>query len=248
MDLQNKFEQQGNRLFRNRGWLPILILVPGALIFWREQVHGTFISENHTYLMLYEMICLFVGLAGLFVRAYTVGHAHPGTSGRNTDKQSADTINTTGIYSVVRHPLYLGNFLMWLGVALLTENVWFIVTFCLLFCIYYERIMFAEEQFLKKKFKDVFLRWADQTPAFFPRFGQFVKPDRPFDLMKAMKAEKNGLLALFTVFFAFDFSGAAIRGDHHRNYVLMIGFIVSAVFYLIMKYLKHKTNRKRVRS
>ncbi|MGB8874133.1 MAG: hypothetical protein WCC75_12145, partial [Desulfobaccales bacterium] len=40
-----------------------------------------------------------------------------GTSGRNTQGQVAETLNTTGIYSLVRNPLYLGNFLIWLGLS-----------------------------------------------------------------------------------------------------------------------------------
>jgi len=82
---------------------------------------------------------------GLFIRAYAVGHTPANTSGRNTKEQLADELNTTGIYSMVRHPLYLGNFFMWLGAAVLTKNGWFIVAFILLYWIYYERIMFAEE-------------------------------------------------------------------------------------------------------
>ncbi|NLL27934.1 MAG: DUF1295 domain-containing protein [Bacteroidales bacterium] len=38
-----------------------------------------------------------------------------GISGKNTEKQIADFLNTKGMYSIVRHPLYLGDFLMWLG-------------------------------------------------------------------------------------------------------------------------------------
>ena len=41
----------------------------------------------------------------LYCWAYTKN-----TSGRNTHDQVADSLNTSGIYSIVRHPLYVGNF------------------------------------------------------------------------------------------------------------------------------------------
>src|SRR5690625_4190690 len=115
------------------------------------------------------MFAVLVSIAGLSIRLVTIGFTSKNTSGRNTTEgQVADTLNTTGIYSTVRHPLYLGNFLMWLGIALWTGNFWFIISFCLFYWVYYERIMFAEESFLRKKFGDRYLEWAEQTPAFFP--------------------------------------------------------------------------------
>ena len=58
-------------------------------------------------------------LSGLALRAYTVCTTPKGTSGRNTARQVADHLNTKGIYSVVRHPLYLANYLIWAGILLL---------------------------------------------------------------------------------------------------------------------------------
>src|SRR5690606_25761265 len=141
------------------------------------------------------------------------------TSGRNTHEgQVADTLNTTGIYSIVRHPLYLGNFLMWLGPALLTENLWFIIVFILSYWVYYERIMFAEEQFLARKFGEVYTKWADSVPAFIPKFRPFSKPDFPFSIKKVLKKEKNGLFALFFIFMVFDFIGEWLKDHTHFNY------------------------------
>ena len=71
---------------------------------------------------------------------------------------------------MVRHPLYLGNFFMWLGVAMLTENTWFSIAFVLFYAFYYERIMYAEESFLRAKFGKTYLDWAAQVPAFIPSF------------------------------------------------------------------------------
>lgn len=53
------------------------------------------------------------------------------------------------MYSIVRNPLYLGNFLMVLRVVLVLRVWWLSLLYLLVFTIYYERIIFAEEMFLK---------------------------------------------------------------------------------------------------
>ena len=98
---------------------------------------------------IWPLVCLSVGMAGQKVRALCVGYTPRGTSGRNTKEgQVAETLNTLGMYSICRHPLYLGNLLMWLGIVMYMGHVWFTVAFLLLYALYYERIMFAEEHFL----------------------------------------------------------------------------------------------------
>jgi protein-S-isoprenylcysteine O-methyltransferase Ste14 len=109
---------------------------------------------------------------------YFIGHTPKNTSGRNTKGQIAEELSTTGVYSICRHPLYAGNFLMWLGIAMMTESVAFIVMFCLAFWLYYERIMIAEEQFLRKFFSMAYLIWAEKTPAFIPNLKDWKKAQR----------------------------------------------------------------------
>jgi len=60
----------------------------------------------------------------------------------------ASTLNTTGAYSLSRNPLYVGNYFMWAGVAMVTDSAWFVLLFSLAFWIYYERTVFAEEFFI----------------------------------------------------------------------------------------------------
>ena len=242
MALEQELEQQGNWLFRYRGILPILIIVAGIAVFINMKLHPkTFFLENTLYETAYQIGCLIVSLIGLFIRIYTVGYTPSNTSGRNKRIQVADSLNTTGIYSVVRHPLYLGNFLMWLGVCLLTGNLWFTLVFCLIYWIYYERIMFAEEQFLRRKFGNVYKQWADVTPAFFPNFKLFRKPDLPFSWKKVLKKEKNGILALFLLFSVLDIVGDWVQKDNKYNFFLLVACILSVIFYGILQYLKKKT-------
>lgn len=242
MALQEELETQGNWLFRRRSLLPLAVLLAGmAAAAFSVWMRGILFISVFPHWHLYEYLCLTVGLAGMFVRIYTVGHTPVGTSGRNTDGQVADTLNTTGIYSVVRHPLYLGNFLMWLGIALLTCNVGFVAAFVLAYWLYYERIMYAEEQFLRRKFGDAYLRWAERTPAILPRFGQFRSASLPLSWKKVLKKEKNGLFALFLLFSLFDSLIVGLVGGVSLNYVLLMLTVVSAMAYWVLKYIKRHT-------
>lgn len=243
MALQEEMENQGVWLFRYRSTLPLIILFFGTICFLRTELYPeTFILEDTVYEKYYNMFCLLISMLGLGIRVYTVGHTPKNTSGRNVEGQVAETLNVTGIYSIVRHPLYLGNFFMWLGLALITGNALFIIAFCLFYWIYYERIMFAEEQFLRRKFGKTYTDWADQVPAFIPRFSQFKKPDVPFNIKKVIKKEKNGLAAIFLLFCAFDIAGQLVV--HQSDYNLfLIGMCVATFFmYIIIKVLSKYTS------
>jgi protein-S-isoprenylcysteine O-methyltransferase Ste14 len=242
MPLQEELEKQGVWLFRYRGTLPLVILGIAGLLYFRTEMHPeTFILEDTPYEIYFNMACVIISLFGLGIRVYTVGHSPKNTSGRNVEGQVAETLNTSGSYSIVRHPLYLGNFFMWLGPALITGNFWFVIAFCLLYWVYYERIMFAEEQFLRKKFGDVYVAWAEKVPAFIPSFRLFKKPNTSFSLKKVLKKEKNGLAAIFLVFCAFDILGQLINHQTNYNPFLIVMTALTFILYLLIKFLSKQT-------
>ncbi|APY10434.1 lipid A phosphate methyltransferase [Seonamhaeicola sp. S2-3] len=244
MALQEEFEQQGNWLFKYRSFLPLIILVIGTTLYLRTEIYPeTFILEETPYEIYYEMFALIVSLIGLFIRIYTVGHTPKNTSGRNTKQgQVADTLNTSGMYSIVRHPLYVGNYLMWLGPAMLTGHFWFIVAFTLFYWVYYERIMYAEEQFLRTKFGKQYLEWSKNVPTFIPNFKNFKKSKLPFSWRKVLKKEKNGLFALFLIFCVFDILGEIIENETDYNYFLIGMSLLTGLSYMVLKYLKKRTH------
>ncbi|WP_292010435.1 isoprenylcysteine carboxylmethyltransferase family protein [Chryseobacterium sp.] len=132
MALKEELERQGNWLFKYRSFLPLSILMLGVLVLIQTSLK----NSDSVCTKYYEVLCLLVSTIGLVIRIYTVGYTPKNTSGRNTSEgQVAETLNTSGIYSIVRHPLYLGNFFMWLGPAMFTENIWFIISFVLFYWI-----------------------------------------------------------------------------------------------------------------
>jgi protein-S-isoprenylcysteine O-methyltransferase Ste14 len=153
MALKGEMVRSGAYVFRWRSYLPLLFLpVVGLAIRDFTPLGG---SERLDH--VWEVFCVAVAASGLLLRALTVGYVPAHTSGRNTKQQKADTLNTTGLYSIVRHPLYLGNFLVWIGVALFAHTGWLVAIMVLTFVVYYERVMLAEEEFLRTRFKAVHL-------------------------------------------------------------------------------------------
>ncbi|WP_395802719.1 methyltransferase family protein [Daejeonella sp.] len=242
MALSDQMERQGTWLFKYRGILPLIIFVIAIVLFYKNETESkNWILKSEISQNIYELVCLFVAFIGFFIRVYTVGYSRPNTSGRNTEEQVADELNTTGVYSIVRNPLYLGNFFMWLGIAMLTGNFWFIISFTLFYFLYYERIIFTEEHFLKSKFEDSYLNWAKKTPIIVPNFSSFKKTSYNFNWKKVLRQEKNGFAALLIIFCLFDLGGEFVKVKHHYNIPLYIAGVASIMIYFVLKFIKYNT-------
>jgi protein-S-isoprenylcysteine O-methyltransferase Ste14 len=152
----------------------------------------------------FQWLALLVAVGGLLVRCVAVAFAPDGTSSRDTRALRAPSLNTTGAYSVVRHPLYLGAGLMWFGVAMSTRVWWLAVIVGLGYWLYIERVALAEEAFLLEQFPEQFPRWAACTPAFIPQWSAWHESVNRFQ-PKRLLSEHNGLLAVALSFALLEF-------------------------------------------
>jgi protein-S-isoprenylcysteine O-methyltransferase Ste14 len=100
---------------------------------------------------------LWTVLLGVSLRAWAAGTLHKAT-----------TLTTTGPYALVRHPLYVGSYLMLLGFCLLLAN-WatFLAVLGPLSVIYVLRLR-REERTLAKRFGEAWAAYARSTPRFLP--------------------------------------------------------------------------------
>jgi protein-S-isoprenylcysteine O-methyltransferase Ste14 len=238
MPLKEEFEQTGAWLFKWRSYLPVGMLI--LVILTLFDYH--YLGNNLLYHQLWVLFCMAVSYLGLFIRIMTIGHTPEGTSGRNTERQRADALNTTGMYSIVRHPLYLGNFFMAMGIVLFPRLWYVVVIYIFAFWIYYERIMFAEEEFLRRKNGERYETWAARTPAFIPNFSKWTKPSLPFSLKTVLKREYSGFFAVILTLFFLEtigdlFAQGRVIFDTMWIYLLVLGFLV----WLVFRTLKRKT-------
>ena len=237
MALIYELEKQGNFLFKYRGQFPIVLFILAVpFIYFTDSI----CLQLEKYFSLAAVMLSSLGFA---IRAYTIGTTTRGTSGRNTKEQVAEILNSTGIYSVVRHPLYLGNYFMWIGIVFFTFNWYFVIIVSLLYYLYYERIMFAEERFLERKFNQQYLDWASNLSAFIPKLSQFKKSHIPFSMISVMRREYSGVLATVIGFVFVElvrnfFQHNEILVSKMSLYILVITFVIS----LILKTLKKSTS------
>jgi protein-S-isoprenylcysteine O-methyltransferase Ste14 len=238
MALQEEFVRSGEYFFRWRSYLPLVM----AFFFIPAVARFRVPFDNGSLNLAWDLGCLGVSLGGEFLRFFTVGFVPRGTSGRNTLGQVADTLNTTGMYAVVRNPLYLGNFIIWLGLSLFIKSLWFTSIIILFFAIYYERIIFAEESFLREKFGDTFVKWAEVTPAMVPRLKNWQPPALPFSWKSALKREYGGFFAIIATLTVLELlDGLFHRGVSSLNPLWLKLFVVCGLLYLGIRYLKKKT-------
>ncbi len=235
--MREDLEGQGKWLFRRRSFVPLLlvIVVIGGLSQYPRSI-------NHGWDQAWEIICLGISLSGLIVRMMTIGFIPKGTSGRSTTTMDASTLNTLGMYSIVRNPLYLGNALMWFGLSMLLRQWSVTVVFMLLFWLYYERIIYAEEAFLREKFGLPFLAWAQKTPAFFPRLGNWRSSGQCFSIRRVLRREYSPFFAIIAAFtFMEIITDWAAYGKPEIDYLWLSFFGGGALIYVTLRTLKKKT-------
>lgn len=240
MALIHSFEKSGNFLFKFRGQIPvILFLLAIPVIYCTNYNH--FEQHSMCYWLAFALSIL-SSVFGQVIRAIAIGTAQKHTSGRNTQEQVAEALNTKGIYSTMRHPLYVGNYFMWIGIVLFTFNIWFVLLVSLAFWLYYERIMFAEERFLERKFGQDYLDWSLKVPAFIPSFKNYEKSSIPFSMKTILRREYSGISATALGFLFVDIvrnvfeDGAFV----YRQYYVF-ALIVIFGFSLVFRTIKHKT-------
>jgi len=143
----------GAVLFRHRGWLPVpFLLVPllarGAM------------GPRH-WILGFALIVL-----GEAIRL--AGVAAAGTVTRRRSR-TVQRLVTYGIFAWMRNPLYVGNFLIWLGFTVISGVLWFIPVAVVLFAIEYTLIVRYEEGVLESIFGQEYLAYKSRTPRWFPR-------------------------------------------------------------------------------
>lgn len=236
----NSFEKEGNFLFKHRGQIPvILFLLAIPVVIFTDTAYLN--ADTKEILM---WIAISLSILGFIIRSISIGTTPMGTSGRNTKEgQVAESLNTTGIYSMVRHPLYVGNYFMWIGIVLFTFNFEFVVIVTLAFWLYYERIMFAEERFLERKFGDSYMEWASRTPAFIPCLRKYRKNVVPFSLVSVLRREYSGVLATVIGFvFIDDLRRYFFENSFDIYTPWHYALIVTLVIVIILRSLKHYTS------
>lgn len=101
----------------------------------------------------------FVAIIGLAIRAWASGHL-----------KKNQELATSGPYAHTRNPLYLGTFLLGMGVAIGSGALWFVAVFAAVYLAIYVPVMLAEADTMRSLFSDEYEEYSTQVPLFVPRF------------------------------------------------------------------------------
>ena len=143
----------GSILFRHRGWLPVPFLLVPLL------AHGTPDAMNWVLGIVLIAIGETIRLAGV---------AAAGTVTRRRSR-AVQRLVTYGIFSWMRNPLYVGNFLIWMGFIVISDVLWFLPFAIALFAIEYTLIVRYEEGVLESIFGAEYLAYKHRTSRWVPR-------------------------------------------------------------------------------
>ena len=159
-------------LFRYRGKVPIPLLVMTFLWLLFRPVPAE--AEGGDWTLLFGVA---VTLIGEGIRIWSVGYAGASTRGK---KASARRLVTAGPYSYVRNPIYIGNFLVSLGVVLTIRSWFFTLLFVLYFVVVYSLIVRHEESFLASEFGDAYRSYTKSVYRFWPKWAPYARAEGEF--------------------------------------------------------------------
>ncbi|MCP5128079.1 MAG: hypothetical protein H6985_00705 [Pseudomonadales bacterium] len=201
---QLELARTGAALFKVRGKYLKYVGILSVVIAYFNGAMGPFNSDVAN--MAWFITSLGVALAGACVRLVTSGYAALGTSGSNKVAAVAPELNTTGPYSLVRNPLYLGRILNFTGIAMLSGSWVYGALVFLVSILVYERISVYEEEFLREEFGEAHSKWAETVPFLVPRLHGWEKPKYPFWIRRCIKREEKKIIWLASVVAFCDFA------------------------------------------
>jgi len=95
---------------------------------------------------------------GLLLRAWAAGHI-----------QKEKTLAVSGPYRHSRNPLYLGNLILGIGIAVAVRSWWGALLVGLYFALFYPPVILVERGRMERLFPQAYKDYAAQVPLFFPR-------------------------------------------------------------------------------
>jgi protein-S-isoprenylcysteine O-methyltransferase Ste14 len=189
------------------------------------------------------IIGILIAAIGQGLRAWTVGLDYIVRGGRNR-RVYADNLVQGGLFAHCRNPLYVGNYLILVGVGVASNSLLFLWIALPFFLFAYRAIIAAEEAFLLGKFGDEFTKYCSRVNRVLPNFSGLSKSleGMEFNWRRLISAEYGSaalwmaaiiLVSLKNLWFAgqFDLQSVPTRA-------LVVAAAVVAVAYCLARFLK----------
>ncbi|MFI5453318.1 methyltransferase family protein [Pedobacter sp. UC225_61] len=229
----------GNFFFKYRNFLFIFLylalFIPSPQLF-KESTFGP------NYYLYPLIIGLFITILGQLIRGIAIALAYIVRGGKDKNVY-ADHLVVEGFFNHCRNPLYVGNILMLVGVGILINSLLFIIIFIPLFLFIYQAIVFAEENFLRKKFGEQFNAYCARVNRWWINFNGLGKTinNMAFNGKRWLIKEYNTQtvwLAGIIIILLFYYPQLTQGDEELRNKIGIAAAIVLAIYYLSIRYLK----------
>ncbi len=184
---QSASARLGGVLFRNRSWIPVPFLAVPLI------APGRMSAANW-------VVGALLVAAGEAVRLAGVAAAGTATRRRSRDVQR---LVTYGVFAWVRNPLYVGNFLIWMGFTVISGVYWFLPVAAVLFALEYTLIVRYEEGVLESIFGSEYLAYKDRTPRWMPLPPHGGLESGLHDWREAVRSETSTFMAYAGLVVAF---------------------------------------------
>jgi protein-S-isoprenylcysteine O-methyltransferase Ste14 len=190
----------GQFFFRYRDYIFPLFLLPLAFLLRPHITQGT--SEMDIRM---DIAGVAVALVGQVIRGLAIGFVYIVRGGKNRQIY-ADTLVEGGMFALCRNPLYVGNFLIVLGLIMVHNSPLAYLIALPFFAFVYYSIVRAEEVFLTDRFGVEYQKYCRRVPRFVPRLRGLFAPFHGlrFDWKKLIRKEYGttfawvgGMLLLF---------------------------------------------------
>jgi protein-S-isoprenylcysteine O-methyltransferase Ste14 len=230
----------GNFFFKYRNQLFIflyaLLLVPSPELI-TEKVFGL------GYWQIALWVGLFITTLGVVIRGITIGLTFIERGGNKELRIHAEALITKGLFTHCRNPLYVGNNLMLLGLGILSNSLIYVLVVVPIFLFIYQCIIYAEEDFLTKKFGQPYLDYCASVNRWLPNLKGIGKTfsSMKFNWAKCMLTENNTQIFWATgVFLTLIFKYFFIFGENPwtRHYFMITVLPLFVVYYLVLRWLR----------
>jgi protein-S-isoprenylcysteine O-methyltransferase Ste14 len=219
----------GKFLFRFRSFTPLPLILLTFILF-----------KPLSTAPLWTVAGLTLAFLGEGIRIHSIGNAGSGTSGRENFLK-AESLNTTGLYSLVRNPLYWGNLFIFAGLLTVYAQPLALIIVIVFLFLQYHFIMLAEETFLQERYGQAYADYCSRVRRWLPRLAGYATPQRPFAFKKVVFKENDScfnLLVAAVLILAYKekvFSGQV----RHSLFFVGAGLLLT-VLYAGLKVIKKK--------
>lgn len=222
----------GRFLFKHRSFTPVPFIVLVFLIFKPINMEGQNIIINVGGLL--------ISLMGEMIRVISVGYAYSGTSGRESYLR-AESLNVTGIYSIARNPLYIGNFFMFCGLVAVFSNIYAVLVFGVFLILQYYFVILTEENFLRETYGKDYETYCSRVRRIIPTFKHYQRNRNRFDFRKVIFKENDSVFNMLVIYLlVLLYKERVFTGGIGSPLYYIIPGIALIVGYVIIKLIKKR--------